>query len=73
MADAAPILDVRDLRIEYPLAEGGVFVAVESASLTIGAGEIHALVGESGPARRRSATQSWTSSRSRAVWPPARS
>ena len=43
-----PVLDIRDLRIEYPLADGGAFVAVEGASLTIQAGEIHALVGESG-------------------------
>ena len=43
-----PVLDIRDLRIEYPLADGGAFVAVEGASLTIHAGEIHALVGESG-------------------------
>ena len=43
-----PVLDIRDLRIEYPLADGGAFVAVEGASLTILAGEIHALVGESG-------------------------
>jgi len=43
-----PVLDIRDLRIEYPLADGGAFVAVEGASLTINAGEIHALVGESG-------------------------
>jgi peptide/nickel transport system ATP-binding protein len=47
MSDA-PVLDIRDLRIEYPLADGGAFVAVEGASLTIRAGEIHALVGESG-------------------------
>ncbi|MFZ4531597.1 MAG: dipeptide ABC transporter ATP-binding protein [Alsobacter sp.] len=43
-----PVLDIRDLRIEYPLVAGGAFVAVEGASLTIHAGEIHALVGESG-------------------------
>ena len=44
----APVLEIRDLRIAYPLADGGTFVAVEGASLTIGPGEIHALVGESG-------------------------
>ena len=43
-----PVLDIRDLRIEYPLAAGGAFIAVEGASLTIHAGDIHALVGESG-------------------------
>ncbi len=47
-AAAPPVLDIRDLRIEYPLADGGAFVAVEGASLSILAGEIHALVGESG-------------------------
>ncbi|WP_293865538.1 ABC transporter ATP-binding protein [uncultured Alsobacter sp.] len=48
MGDAAPVLAIRDLRIEYPLADGGAFVAVEGASLAIQPGEIHALVGESG-------------------------
>ncbi|MHB2169824.1 dipeptide ABC transporter ATP-binding protein [Alsobacter sp. R-9] len=48
MDTAAPVLDVRNLRVEYPLADGGVFVAVEDATLAIGPGEIHALVGESG-------------------------
>ena len=48
MSDAAPVLDIRDLRIEYPLADGGADLAVEGASLNIRAGEIHALVGETG-------------------------
>ncbi|RYE34663.1 MAG: ABC transporter ATP-binding protein [Hyphomicrobiales bacterium] len=43
-----PILELDALRIEYPLADGGAFAAVEGASLAIGPGEIHALVGESG-------------------------
>ena len=48
MLAASPVLDIRDIRVEYPLADGGVFVAVESVSLSIMPGEIHALVGESG-------------------------
>ncbi len=43
-----PILALDALRIEYPLPDGGVLTAVEGASLDIGPGEIHALVGESG-------------------------
>jgi peptide/nickel transport system ATP-binding protein len=48
MGEPAPVLEIADLRVEFPLADGGVFTAVESASLTIRPGEIHALVGESG-------------------------
>src|SRR5215217_23865 len=43
-----PVLAIDKVRIEYPLANGGLVTAVESASLTIEPGEIHALVGESG-------------------------
>ncbi|MBF9232300.1 dipeptide ABC transporter ATP-binding protein [Microvirga alba] len=43
-----PVLAIENLRVEYPLANGAVFTAVESASLVIQPGEIHALVGESG-------------------------
>ncbi|MBM6583485.1 ABC transporter ATP-binding protein [Microvirga sp. BT689] len=43
-----PVLAIDDLRVEYPLADGSVFTAVERASLVIHTGEIHALVGESG-------------------------
>ncbi len=43
-----PVLEIDNLRVEYPLANGGLFTAVENASLTIQPGEIHALVGESG-------------------------
>src|SRR5215217_2015087 len=45
---STPALEIRNLTVEYPLAEGGVFTAVESVSLSIAPGEIHALVGESG-------------------------
>ena len=45
---STPALEIRDLTVEYPLAEGGVFTAVEGVSLSIAPGEIHALVGESG-------------------------
>ncbi|KAB0267683.1 dipeptide ABC transporter ATP-binding protein [Microvirga brassicacearum] len=43
-----PVLEIDNLRVEYPLANGGLFTAVENASLIIQPGEIHALVGESG-------------------------
>lgn len=48
MNPPAPILAIDRLRIEYPLADGGVLTAVDGATLTIAPGEIHALVGESG-------------------------
>jgi peptide/nickel transport system ATP-binding protein len=43
-----PVLAIDNLRVEYPLANGTTFIAVENASITIEPGEIHALVGESG-------------------------
>ncbi|MGG6898317.1 dipeptide ABC transporter ATP-binding protein [Rhizobium sp. BR 315] len=43
-----PALDIRNLRVEYPLASGETLVAVNDINLTIAPGEIHALVGESG-------------------------
>ena len=43
-----PVLDIRNLRVEYPLATGDVLVAVKDIDLVIQPGEIHALVGESG-------------------------
>jgi len=48
MVAPSPVLDIRGIRVEYPLADGGSFVAVEEVSLSIMPGEIHALVGESG-------------------------
>ena len=45
--NAAPLLDVRDLRVELPLSRGTVH-AVEGVSLTVGSGEAFGLVGESG-------------------------
>ena len=47
-AQSTPVLAIDSLRVEYPLANGSVFTAVENASLIIRPGEIHALVGESG-------------------------
>ncbi|MEM7232870.1 MAG: ABC transporter ATP-binding protein [Planctomycetota bacterium] len=41
------LLDVRDLCVEY-LGGGSAYRAVDGVSFTIGRGEIHALVGESG-------------------------
>ncbi len=43
-----PVLDIKNLRVEYPLANGGTLVAVNDIDLTLRPGEIHALVGESG-------------------------
>jgi len=43
-----PVLDIRKLRVEYPLANGGTLTAVKDIDLLIRPGEIHALVGESG-------------------------
>ena len=40
-----PVLDIKNLRVEYPLANGGILVAVNDIDLTIRPGEIHALVG----------------------------
>jgi peptide/nickel transport system ATP-binding protein len=43
-----PVLDIRKLRVDYPLANGGTLTAVKDIDLLIRPGEIHALVGESG-------------------------
>ncbi len=45
---SAAALRIEDLRIVYPREDEEPFVAVENASLVIAAGEIHAVVGESG-------------------------
>ena len=44
---SAPILDVRELRVELPLSRGTVH-AVDGASIQVEAGEALGLVGESG-------------------------
>ncbi len=43
-----PVLSIDGLRVDYPLADGNNFCAVDDVSLSIQPGEIHALVGESG-------------------------
>ncbi|WP_411037143.1 dipeptide ABC transporter ATP-binding protein [Shinella sp. BYT-45] len=43
-----PVLDIRKLSVEYPLASGDTLTAVKDIDLVIRPGEIHALVGESG-------------------------
>jgi len=54
-SSAAPLLDVRDLRVYFPFHHGGLFTgergyvrAVDGVSFTIGEGETLGLVGESG-------------------------
>ena len=42
------LLSVRELRIAYPLAEGGINEVVHGVDLDLRRGEIHGLVGESG-------------------------
>ncbi len=46
--NTTPVLDIKKLRVEYPLANGDTLVAVKDIDLLIRPGEIHALVGESG-------------------------
>ena len=50
MPGAGPLaaLAIEGLRVEYPVADGPAFIAVDDVGLTIMPGEIHALVGESG-------------------------
>lgn len=48
IAAAEPVLDIDELRVLYPRADGPPLAAVDGLSLRIEAGEIHAIVGESG-------------------------
>ena len=45
---AAPLLQVQDLRVDFPQGRGRVFQALKGVSLSIGLGETVGLVGESG-------------------------
>jgi oligopeptide/dipeptide ABC transporter ATP-binding protein len=51
---SAPLLEVRDLRVDFP-APGGVLPAVAGASLTLERGRALALVGESGSGKTTTA------------------
>ncbi|WP_448955959.1 dipeptide ABC transporter ATP-binding protein [Labrys neptuniae] len=44
----SPVLDIKNLSVEYPLHNGTIITAVRDVDLTIHPGKIHALVGESG-------------------------
>ena len=44
----APLLDLRDIEVRFPARHGTVARAVDSVSLSVRAGEVLALVGESG-------------------------
>jgi peptide/nickel transport system ATP-binding protein len=48
MSSATPVLDIEGLRVLYPREDGTPLAAVDDLSLRIAAGEIHAVVGESG-------------------------
>jgi peptide/nickel transport system ATP-binding protein len=48
LTDSIPILSIERLGVEFALPDGNVVRAVDELSLAIEAGEIHALVGESG-------------------------
>ena len=45
---SAPVLEIDGLNVDYPLASGAMVAAVRNFDLVLAAGEIHALVGESG-------------------------
>ncbi|MGL4835546.1 MAG: ATP-binding cassette domain-containing protein, partial [Shewanella sp.] len=69
-----PLLDVRNLTIELETPPGKVR-AIEKVSLTLNAGEIHGLVGESGSGRSLLARAiigipgpNWTITADRMMW-----
>ena len=47
MAEQAPLLEVKNLRVEFPTRRG-TLVAVDAVSFAIGRGEVLGVVGESG-------------------------
>ncbi|AOX45876.1 dipeptide/oligopeptide/nickel ABC transporter permease/ATP-binding protein [Microbacterium sp. BH-3-3-3] len=51
---AAPLLAITDLAVAYPRGKGWTTV-VDGATLTVAAGEIHALIGESGSGKTQTA------------------
>ncbi|MER7540409.1 dipeptide/oligopeptide/nickel ABC transporter permease/ATP-binding protein [Streptomyces sp. NPDC097704] len=54
-APEGTLLSVRDVRVGYPLADGGSTEVVRGVDLDVRAGEIHGLVGESGSGKTQTA------------------
>jgi ABC-type dipeptide/oligopeptide/nickel transport system ATPase component/ABC-type dipeptide/oligopeptide/nickel transport system permease subunit len=54
-AAAPPLLDIEDLAVGYPQADGSVTRVVDNVSLDVRRGEVHGLIGESGSGKTQTA------------------